>query len=151
MSIEGWMMRWEVVTLVECRGCDYKRTKTQKNKGQGFLSKGQLCNMWCGSCKEAWNWREEEAENSRAERVKYTICGGKDTVIGGKVERNEKGEVFCPPCRTGKKVPWWNWGGRLEWTVPRAQKRRAGITNLRRVAGTINQKAVQKKKVRDVR
>jgi len=26
-------------------------------------------------------------------------------VIGGKVERNEKGEVFCPPYRTGKKVP----------------------------------------------
>ena len=28
MSMEGWTTRWEVVTLVECRGCDYKGTKT---------------------------------------------------------------------------------------------------------------------------
>jgi len=35
--------------------------------------------------------------------------------------------------------------------VPRAQKRRAGITDLGRVARTVNQKAVQKGKVRDVR
>jgi len=33
-----------------------------------------------------------------------SICGDKDVVTEGKVERNEKGEVFCPPCRTGKKV-----------------------------------------------
>ena len=56
MSMEGWIIQWEVVTLVECRGCDYKGTKTQENRGQGFLSKKQLCNMWCGSCKEMWNW-----------------------------------------------------------------------------------------------
>jgi len=31
-----------------------------------------------------------------------------------------------------------NWGRRLEQTVPRAQKKRAGITDLRRVAGTVN-------------
>jgi len=59
------MMRWEVVTFVECRGCEYKGTKTQENKGQSFLEKAQLCNMWCGSCKEAWNWREREAESGR--------------------------------------------------------------------------------------
>ena len=53
MSIEGWTMQWEVVTLVECRGCDYKGTKMQKNWGQGFLEKEQLCNIWCGECKEA--------------------------------------------------------------------------------------------------
>ena len=35
--------------------------------------------------------------------------------------------------------------------MPRAQKGRAGITNLERVAGTINQKAVQKREVRKVR
>jgi len=35
--------------------------------------------------------------------------------------------------------------------VPRAQKGRAGITDLRRVAETVNQKAVQKVEVRDVR
>ena len=106
MSMKGWTMKGEVVTLVECRGCDYKGTKTQENRGQGFLSKGQLCNMWCGSCKEVWNWREEEVESGRAERVKCSTYGSKDVMIEGKVEKNEKGEVFCPPCRTGKKVPW---------------------------------------------
>ena len=52
MSMEGWTMRQEVVMLVECRGCNYKGTKMQENQGQGFLSKEQLCNMWCGGCKE---------------------------------------------------------------------------------------------------
>ena len=56
-------------------------------------------------------------------------CGEKDIVVGGKVERNEKEEVFYLPYRTEKKVPWWNWGKELEWSVPRAQKGRAGITN----------------------
>ena len=45
MCMEGWMTPREVVTFVECRGCDYKGTKTQENQGQGFLSKEQLCNM----------------------------------------------------------------------------------------------------------
>ena len=67
------------------------------------------------------------------------------------VERNEKGETFCPPYRTGKKILWWNWGGEVEQTVPRAQKGRAGITDLKRVAGTVNQKAVQKEEAREVR
>ena len=35
--------------------------------------------------------------------------------------------------------------------MPRAQKRRAGITDPGRVAGTVNQKAVQKEEVREVR
>jgi len=39
----------------------------------------------------------------------------------------------------------------LEQTVPRAQKGRAGITDPRRVAGTVNQKVVQKEKAREVR
>jgi len=68
-----------------------------------------------------------------------------------RVERNERGEIFCLPCRTGKKTPWWNWGGEVEWTVLRAQKERAGITDLRRMAETVNQKAVQKVEVREVR
>ena len=62
--------------------------------------------------------------------MKCGTCGGKDAVTEGKVERNEKGEVFCPSCRTGKKVPWWNWGRKIEQSVPRAQKGRAGITDL---------------------
>ena len=45
MSMEGWTMRWEVVMLIECRGCNYKGIKTQKNQEQGFLSKEQLCNI----------------------------------------------------------------------------------------------------------
>jgi len=53
ISMVGWMTRRKVVTFVECRGCNYKRTKTQENRGQGFLGKAQLSNMWCGSCKEA--------------------------------------------------------------------------------------------------
>ena len=151
MCMEGWTTPREVVTFVECKGCDYKGTKTEENRGQGFLEKAQLCNMWCGSCKEAWNWKEREAESERAEQVKYSTCGGKNAVVGEKVERNEKGEVFCSPCRTSKKTLWWNWGGRLEWTVPRAQKGRARITDPRRMAETVNQKAVQKGEVREVR
>jgi len=106
MSIKGWTMRKEMVTFVECRGCNYKRTKTQENRGQGFLEKVQLSNIWCESCKEAWNWREEKAKGSRAERLKCSTCGGKDAVIEGKVKRNERGEVFYPLYRTGKKVLW---------------------------------------------
>jgi len=43
--MEGWTIKWEVMTLVEYRRCDYKGTKIQKNWGQGFLGKKQLCNM----------------------------------------------------------------------------------------------------------
>ena len=39
------------------------------------------------------------------ERVKCSTCGGKDTVVGERVERNEKGEVFCLLYKTGKKMP----------------------------------------------
>jgi len=95
--------------------------KMEENRGQGFLGKVQLSNIWCGGCKEAWNWRDREAESGRAERVKCSTCGGKDTVIW-KMERNEKGKIFCLPCRTGRKTLWWNWRGEVEWTVPRAQK-----------------------------
>ena len=82
--------------------------------------------------------------------MKYSTCEGKDAVIW-KTERNEKGEIFCPPCRTGKKMPWWNWGGEVERTVPRAQKGRAGITDPRRITEAVNQKAVQKAEAREVR
>jgi len=47
--------------------------------------------MWCGGCKEAWNWRDKEAEYGRAERMKCGMCSGKDVVTRGKVERNKKG------------------------------------------------------------
>jgi len=53
MCMEGWTTSKEVVTFVECRGCNYKGMKTQENREQGFLEKEQLCNIWCGSCKKA--------------------------------------------------------------------------------------------------
>ena len=89
-------------------------------------------------------------QSGRAERVVCSMCDVRDAVKE-RVERNEKGEIFCPPCRTGKKTPWWNWGGKVERTVPKAQKGRTGITDLRRVAETVNQKAVQKVEAREVR
>ena len=128
MYMEGWTTPREVVTFVECRGCNYKGTKTEENRGQSFLVKVQLSNMWCRSCKEAWNWRDREAESRRAERVKCNACGGKDAVIW-ETKRNEKGEIFCLPCRTGKKMPWWNWGRKLEQSVPRVQGKGTGITD----------------------
>ena len=39
----------------------------------------------------------------------------------------------------------------MEWTVPRAQKGKAGITDLRRMAETVNQKTVKKGEAREVR
>jgi len=65
------------------------------------------------------------------------MYGERDAVIW-KMERSEKGEIFCPSCRTRKKTLWWNWGRKVEWTVPRVQKRRAGIIDLRKVAETVN-------------
>ena len=55
ICMKGWTTPREVVTFVEYRGCNYKGMKTQENRGQGFLSKKHLCNMWCGNCKEVWN------------------------------------------------------------------------------------------------
>ena len=104
MSIEGWTTQWEVVILMECRECDYKGTKMQKNWGQRFLGKGQLCNIWCEECKEAWNWRNKEAEERRAERVKCSTYEEKDTVIW-EMKWNKKEKIFCLSCRIGKKMP----------------------------------------------
>jgi len=105
MSIEGWTTKKEVVTFVECQGCDYKGTKTQENHGQGFLSKRQLLHMWCESCREAKEWREREAQSRRAERVVCSVYDVRDTVKE-RVKRNKKGKIFCPPYRTEKKTPW---------------------------------------------
>ena len=64
-----------------------------------------MYNIWCERYKKVWNWRDRETEYERTERVKCGTCGSKDAVTEGKIEKNEKGEVFCPPCRTEKKVP----------------------------------------------
>jgi len=49
----GWMTRWEVMTFVECRGCNYKDTKMHENWEQGFISGEHLRNVWYSSCLEA--------------------------------------------------------------------------------------------------
>jgi len=100
--------------------------------------------MWCESCREAKEWREREVQSGKAEKMMCSACNVRDTVKE-KVERNEEEEIFCLPCRIGKKTLWWNWEGEIEWTVPRVQKKRAGITDLSKMAGTVNQKAVQRK------
>ena len=51
---KGWTTKWEVVTFVECRGCNYKGTKIHESQGQGFVSGKHLRNVWCNSCLEAW-------------------------------------------------------------------------------------------------
>jgi len=55
-----------------------------------------------------------EVESGRIERVKYNTYRDKDVVVGGKVERNKRGEVFYLSCRTEKKMPWCNWRGELK-------------------------------------
>ena len=87
-----------------------------------------MLHMWCEGCREAKEWREREAQAGRAERV---VCSTYDVrdAVKERVERNEKREIFCPPCRTGKKTPWWNWGGKLEQSVPRVQGKGTGITD----------------------
>jgi len=128
------------------------RLQGHQNLGEPWtrVCKKQLLHIWCEGCREAKEWREREAQSRRAERVVCSACEVRD-VVKERVERNEKGEIFCLLYRTGKKMLWWNWGGEVEWTVPRAQKGRAGITDLGRVAGTVNQKAVQKGEAREVR
>ena len=69
--------------------------------------------------------------------MKCSTCRGKDAIIW-ETKRNEKGEIFCLSYRIGRKMLWWNWDREIEQTVPRAQKERVGITDLRRVAETIN-------------
>jgi len=32
--------------------------------------------MWYGGCKEVWNWRDREAKEGRAERVKCSMLMG---------------------------------------------------------------------------
>jgi len=43
---------------------------------------------------------------TRVQCIKYRR---KDT-IEGKVLKQERKEILCPECRTGKKKLWWNWG-----------------------------------------
>jgi len=60
--------------------------------------------------------------------MKCSTCGGKNAVVRGKVERNEKGEVFCLSCRMGKK----HHGGIGEenWNEQYLGPRREGLESL---------------------
>jgi len=42
---KGWKTKWEVVTFVECGGCNYKGTKTEENQEYGFVSGERLKNI----------------------------------------------------------------------------------------------------------
>jgi len=42
-------------------------------------------------------------QSGRAERVVCSACDVRD-VVKERVQKNEKGEIFCLPCRTGKKT-----------------------------------------------
>ena len=46
------MTRWEVMTFVKCRGCNYKGTKIHENWEQEFISGEHLRNVWYSSCLE---------------------------------------------------------------------------------------------------
>jgi len=98
---EGWRTRHEVVMFVEGGGCKYKGTKTEENRGQGFITGKQLRNLWCGRCLEAWKQRKNR-EGSKIECVK---CGREDIIIGRSVSKDEKEKVLCPEYRTGEKKP----------------------------------------------
>jgi len=98
-----WMTKWEVVTFVECGGCNYKGTKTYKNQGQGFVSGKQLRNMWCSSCLKAWKWREDTAGEKRAAVMKCSQCGRKDTVE--KIPEKDRKKILYLECGMGKKQP----------------------------------------------
>jgi len=89
ICMEGWTIPREVVTFVKCRGCDYKGTKTEENQGQGFLSKGQLSNMWCGNCKEVWDWRDVMTR-----RVETTVLS--HSTLGENKENSM--EFLCELC-----------------------------------------------------
>jgi len=41
-------------------------------------------------------------------KVRYTKCGRKNAVVG-EVSEEERKEILCPECETGKKKLWWNW------------------------------------------
>ena len=102
-----WMTKWEVVTFVECGGCNYKGTKTYKNQGQGFVSGKQLRNIWCSSCLKAWKWREDTAGEREAVVVKCSQYGRKDTVE--KIPEKNRKKILCLEYRIGKKQLWWDW------------------------------------------
>jgi len=60
-------------------------------------------NVWCESCLEAWKWRDNEAEIERGSKVRCMKCKRKDTVVGKKISKDEKGRILCPEYRIGKK------------------------------------------------
>ena len=64
--------------------------------------------MWYDLCQKTQNWREEEAKRGVMTRVQCIKYRRKDA-IEGKVLKQERKEILCLECRTGKKKLWWNW------------------------------------------
>ena len=81
----GWETKKEIVTFVECRGCEYKSTKTEENQEQGFISGKQLRNLQCRNCLEAWKQRKDKG-GCKVECVK---CGRNNTIRGRKIEERK--------------------------------------------------------------
>ena len=105
---KGWIIEEVVATYVDCEGCEGKGVQTHENQEQGFLPKRQVKNMWCDPCQEVWNWRDGEARRGKMTRVQYTECGKRDA-MRERVSEQERREILCPECRTGKKKSWQDW------------------------------------------
>jgi len=103
----GWITEETVATYVDCGVCKGKEVQTHKNQEQEFLLKRQVKNMWCSSCQEAWNWREEKARKREMTRVQYIECGRKDAIVK-KVLEWERRRILCPEYRIERKKEWWN-------------------------------------------
>jgi len=69
-----------------------------------------LSNIWYYDCLRAWKWRNTEGEAGRGTKVKCTKYGRKDTIVDEKIDREELRKILCSEYRTGRKVPWKNWG-----------------------------------------
>lgn len=80
------------------------------NWEQRFLPKAQLSNIWYGNCKRGWEWKNAEGKIDRGTKVKCTRYRRKDMVVDKKICEEEKRQILCPECRTGRKVLWKNWG-----------------------------------------
>jgi len=104
-----------IVTFVEYGRCEYKGTRTEENRGQGFISGKQLRNLWCGRCLKAWKRRKDRG----GYKVEYIKYGRNNTIKGRKLEERK---ILYPECRIGKKKLWWNWGVAAQPTMAKAQQ-----------------------------
>ena len=103
----GWITRWEVVTFVECGGCNYKGTKMHENQRQGFISGKHLRNVQYSSCLEVQRYKENTVKERGTVNVKYSWYERKDTVE--RISEENRKRILCPEYRTRKKQLWQDW------------------------------------------